>query len=631
MKIWPQLETMMAAAGPNRRAPRAHARFGLAALGLYGCIALQLVAKTAPADDGWDSLRAALVATCDVDDEVLAAFEQAEQQSTAQAPGTGPPRPLRQPGGAAPRPRPPAPATPGPITPSPGMLPPAQFDVGSAAGALGGARGPQSTAPYMIGDLFGVGQSSITIPQLSAPGTPFSQTLSTVPVPVTLPVNFPNAAPVTFTTPNNQLFFPSRTFTAGESSAKSNANFLGGQTTIPLLPQPQYNKDVQNYLDATHPAGSVLPTGQTATGTGTAKFTSGAAVYSSGGDPVAGLTPSTNYTLQNTYLYVPNVVFGGVGASGLNSLFPNPASSGAALLGINKISENTSPLPRDRVFVNYNLYDGTQLAPGGPSVNRFTPGFEKTFFDRRMSFEMRFPFAASINPDLLLNNGTVATSGDVVFGNISAVLKGLLYQDEKVAFSAGLQAALPTAPTLSLSLADGTKVVAVENRAVHLMPFFGALYTPNERFFAQGFLQADVDANGNPVAVNPTLQSLTPIGRIHDPTLLYIDLNAGYWLYRGQNRGLTGFAPTLEYHHNQSASHSQFLASQGFMIGSNLNQVSFDSITVGCYFEYNYDNTLSLGYNTPLGNGADRQFQGELRAYLTHRFGTPSRAARVGF
>ena len=48
-------------------------------------------------------------------------------------------------------------------------------------------------------------------------------------------------------------------------------------------------------------------------------------------------------------------------------------------------------------------------------------------------------------------------------------------------------------------LEDGTPLLVIRNDAVHLGPFFGALWTPNERLFSHGFLQCDVASVGNTV------------------------------------------------------------------------------------------------------------------------------------
>ncbi len=91
---------------------------------------------------------------------------------------------------------------------------------------------------------------------------------------------------------------------------------------------------------------------------------------------------------------------------------------------------------------------------------------------------------------------------------------------------------------------DGRPLVRIENDSVHVMPFLGWLWVPS-RFFTQGFLQVDVDANGNPVDVNLG-RGLTQAGRYQDETFLYADLSSGYWLWQadaGSRRCLTGFAP----------------------------------------------------------------------------------------
>ena len=37
------------------------------------------------------------------------------------------------------------------------------------------------------------------------------------------------------------------------------------------------------------------------------------------------------------------------------------------------------------------------------------------------------------------------------------------------------------------------------NQSVHLLPFVGGIWTPNDRLFCLGFIQFDIDANGDPV------------------------------------------------------------------------------------------------------------------------------------
>src|SRR5262249_923427 len=71
--------------------------------------------------------------------------------------------------------------------------------------------------------------------------------------------------------------------------------------------------------------------------------------------------------------------------------FSLPIAGGGSRIG--KISENDSPIPRDRVFFSYNHFQNvfqiseTPQSPPGPTllrqepIDRYTLGFEKTFFD----------------------------------------------------------------------------------------------------------------------------------------------------------------------------------------------------------------------------------------------------------
>jgi len=513
--------------------------------------------------------------------------------------------------------------------PAPGRRPTSPLALGASLSRLGGPQGPQAFAPPVIGDRFGGGQSCLTIPVMVGRGTPFNQKVqagsSSVPF---QGVGSGAAGPLRIVSPNEPPAFPSRVFTSvGDEQAVNNI-FKAGQN-IPLQNQPQFNQDAQNALVGANPAGTVLPTGQTSAGGGTAQPLGTEAVLDTASSPPQNgrdLESDDLFFIRGNFLFIPNVFFG---PQQPTEVCINPASSGAAVLGTPKLAENCSPLPRDRFFFNYSLFDDTPLTPEGQTVHRFSPGFEKTFLDEMASIELRFPFAATINPDLLLTQSGITPDDDVIFGNISVILKGLLYQTEEYAFSAGLQVTTPTAPDLNVSLIDGTRIVSIENESVHLMPFIGLLHTPNDRFFAQAFLQIDADTNGNPVAINPTLQQLREIGRLHDSTFMYVDVNVGYWMYRSTETRLTGFAPTVELHYNTSLEESEFLASDGFIIGSNLQQISNLNLTVGSYFELGLDNSLVLGYTLPIGNGVDHQFDGELRAFFTHRFGASSRASRI--
>ena len=67
---------------------------------------------------------------------------------------------------------------------------------------------------------------------------------------------------------------------------------------------------------------------------------------------------------------------------------PLPGSA----VGRFKMAENTSPMPTDRIYADYDYFHNVPLN-NGADINSFSPGFEKTFFGGaiRSSFACRWP------------------------------------------------------------------------------------------------------------------------------------------------------------------------------------------------------------------------------------------------
>jgi hypothetical protein len=296
---------------------------------------------------------------------------------------------------------------------------------------------------------------------------------------------------------------------------------------------------------------------------------------------------------------------------------PNPGSGG--VVGRSKIAEDTSPIPQDRILFDYSFFDNVPLTPGGVNVHRFTPGFEKTFFDGMMSFEMKVPVAVTLDSTITQDGGTDLSHGE--FGDIAMTLKVLLMQWEHFALTGGLMVTVPTARDTNLVLADGTPLVNISNRSTHLAPFLGFLWTPNDKFFMQGFYQVDVEAGGCPVAVNVNGTGLEEIGTLHDTTYQYIDLGLGSWLYRGheRHRRLTGWAWTLELHGNDSFAPTSPVVANNWQIGDSNTFDTWD-LTIGTHLEFRDRSILTLAYVDPIG-GPNRQFNGEFRLMFNYFFG----------
>ncbi len=125
-----------------------------------------------------------------------------------------------------------------------------------------------------------------------------------------------------------------------------------------------------------------------------------------------------------------------------------PDPGGGLVVGRLKIAENCSPIPRDRVFFNYSLFDNVPLTSRGVTVNRFTAGFEKTLANELMSLEMRCPFAATLDSDILVDGPTELSN--LEFGDIFLAYKALLTYGPRGAISAGLSLTVPTANDVNL-------------------------------------------------------------------------------------------------------------------------------------------------------------------------------------
>jgi hypothetical protein len=156
-----------------------------------------------------------------------------------------------------------------------------------------------------------------------------------------------------------------------------------------------------------------------------------------------------------------------------------------------KMADVTSPIPQDRVYFDYDYFHNAELQQPHVDVNAFTPGFEKTFLNGLVSFELRLPMAITLSNNVFTDGTTATSVGEV--GNMGMAIKGLLLRRDTFALSGGLALSVPTAGNTQIFLEQGSTgpTAAIVNESVHLMPFLGAPWTPNDRLFAIGYVQVD--------------------------------------------------------------------------------------------------------------------------------------------
>jgi hypothetical protein len=295
-----------------------------------------------------------------------------------------------------------------------------------------------------------------------------------------------------------------------------------------------------------------------------------------------------------------------------------------------KIAENTSPLPQDRIFFGYSHYtdvpfgtDPTGAAYSG-SLDRFVPGFEKMFFEETMSIDVRMPFAAT------QSNDVGGIRDEIVLGNMTATLKGLLLERERMALSAGIQFDLPTSPNTRFNNNLNT-AGQVEQDGVRYMPFLGSVWRPTNRLYVQSFAQFDVAGAGT------TVRAGNNVVKLDNWNLFYSDVSFGYWVVLPEdNRLIDGLAPIIEIHYNQTVGGRQLQAAVPYnpnpppvppisaqVINDDIENLN---LTLGMHLRMRSNTMVSAAYILPVfGGQVDAQMDGEFRLMINQFLGGSAR------
>ena len=214
-----------------------------------------------------------------------------------------------------------------------------------------------------------------------------------------------------------------------------------------------------------------------------------------------------------------------------------------------------------------------------------------------------------------------------------------MYQGNQAALSGGLGVICPTADGVGVSFANGGQLVQIDNQSYHLQPFLGGYYRPSDRLFMQGFAQADVDANGNSVALNSTGLGLQNAGRLYDSSFLFLDWSLGYWLLKGANAPVLpvssfhengqitqqyhplSLAPTMELHYARSLGKTDSITAGPLQVGNFTDTVETLTMVLGTNLVIGQNTNLGLGYATSLAGGNNEPFQGAFRLTFNRYFG----------
>jgi hypothetical protein len=279
-----------------------------------------------------------------------------------------------------------------------------------------------------------------------------------------------------------------------------------------------------------------------------------------------------------------------------------------------KIAEGESPRPIDRVFFKFNYYNDLNKPmwadPTEPihnvSLYRYVFGFEKTFFDQRVSLGLRVPFYTLDAPGKDFHLVPAATAGTFTavpggpgfdstqFGNMSAIFKAILWENRQTGdlVSAGATLSFPTGSDQKLNPGQST--------LVYLQPFGGFIVNRGNVFF-QGFSSVTL-----------------PIAR-PESIVLFTDLGVGYYAYQADpaSSQLTAVAPTIELHMANPLRQADPTVNL-FNIVDTLKLHNVVDVTLGTTFVFSNRATLGTGLAVPLTG--PKPFAVEVLSQLNYRF-----------
>lgn len=296
---------------------------------------------------------------------------------------------------------------------------------------------------------------------------------------------------------------------------------------------------------------------------------------------------------------------------------------GGAPVGRTKIGDNGNPAVADRAFLDLAFINDAPLLPGGVDVRRFTFGLERAFLNGDVSFQLNIPGADTIDSTFFQDLDPIS-SRDVDIGNIGLGLKAVLSRTQMMTISLGMQVTLPTAESTLLALTTGEQALFIENESVHLLPFVGVLFRPDDDWYLSGFIQIDVVANGNPVLGDTDLTgTLRPIGKINDPTTMFLDLAIGRFVYESPDPGswIRQVALQVEGHYFRTLQANDVALQDEASVGLPGEGIDTLNLVFGATFMMPGQSALKLGYAVPTIGDNQVQFDNEFRAIFNYHFG----------
>jgi len=296
---------------------------------------------------------------------------------------------------------------------------------------------------------------------------------------------------------------------------------------------------------------------------------------------------------------------------------PIPSPSADGLLGRSSVGANTSAVPTNRLYFDYSLVKNGVPFDRSENFDRYTIGIEKTIGEGELSLEVRLPFAASMDHQLVLENDRGASQTET--GNALVILKHELGSNEHMVISGGLGLSLPTGSDVEVNSAAGKRLVRLVNESLHMKPFLAMALVPDEHFFMQSFIEYDLPAGRNEAELNLDGMGLQQVGRIRDASHLLWDVSAGYWSDTDDESMIRRWAPVMEFHFDKGFSDGSVVRGNSYRLFDISQDRDVANVLAGVTFDLHEGKYFSFGYGTGVG-GNSSSSDGEFRATLNWPF-----------
>lgn len=296
---------------------------------------------------------------------------------------------------------------------------------------------------------------------------------------------------------------------------------------------------------------------------------------------------------------------------------PIPSPSADGLLGRSSVGANSSAVPTDRLYFDYSLVKNGVPFDRSENFDRYTIGIEKTIGEGEFSVEVRLPFAASMDHQLVLENGRGAAQTET--GNALVILKHELGSNEHMMISGGLGISVPTGSDVEVNSAGGQPLLRLVNEALHMKPFLAMAFVPDEHFFMQSFIEYDLPAGRNEAEVNLDGMGLQQVGRFRDASHLLWDVSAGYWSDTDDESLIRRWAPVMEFHFDKGFSDGSLVRGNSYRLFDISMDRNVANVLAGVTFDLHEGKYFSFGFGTGVG-GNSSSSDGEFRATLNWPF-----------